>query len=264
MKAISITKFEEGVVNEDAAIATSNYIAVSDGAGGGGVFADKWSKYLIDNIPTEPIADYGSFDSWIDSIWEAFYNRWEEKAKEEGGLLLNKFYEEGSFATLVAVWNSGRWVSYGDSTAFCYDMATGKLQYSIGQLTDFNNPPYLVNCKDPTEEIGFKTGVFEISSSSIVFVASDALAHYILMMYEVAHKDEFALELQQAIDAQTKNSNFVNAALNMASIGFDRDIVSKLLHCSKNTANFKRHIVHLHELGLIAHDDYSFATFRNF
>ena len=36
MRAISLAKFEEGVVNEDAAIAKENMIVVSDGAGGGG------------------------------------------------------------------------------------------------------------------------------------------------------------------------------------------------------------------------------------
>ena len=34
MTKITIAKFEEGVVNEDAAIARNNLIAVSDGAGG--------------------------------------------------------------------------------------------------------------------------------------------------------------------------------------------------------------------------------------
>ena len=36
MRAISLAKFEEGIINEDAAIARKEVIAVSDGAGGGG------------------------------------------------------------------------------------------------------------------------------------------------------------------------------------------------------------------------------------
>lgn len=43
----STHKFEKNTLNEDAAIAKKNMIAVSDGAGGGGVFADRWSKYLL-------------------------------------------------------------------------------------------------------------------------------------------------------------------------------------------------------------------------
>ena len=96
MRALSIGKIGENLVNEDAAIAKDSLIAVSDGAGGGGVFADLWSEYLVEHLPDEPIGDYPTFDKWIDSIWEPFYNDCEEKAKAEGGMLLNKFYDEGS------------------------------------------------------------------------------------------------------------------------------------------------------------------------
>ena len=54
-KILSIGKLEEGCINEDAAIARDNMIAVSDGAGGGGLFAERWSRYLLDNLPESPI-----------------------------------------------------------------------------------------------------------------------------------------------------------------------------------------------------------------
>ena len=259
MRAITIAKLDEGLINEDAARATDKWIAVSDGAGGGGVFADLWSTYLVEHIPDEPISDYQAFDKWIDGIWEPFYNDCEEKAKAEGGMLLNKFYDEGSFATLVAVWKSGQWMSYGDSVAFCYDKNTGMLQHSFGRIVDFNNPPYLINCKDSTNEIGFKSGTFEVGEDSVVFAASDALSHYIIMMYEVAHEEQYAEELEEAVRTQTKDSNFVRAALGMKKFDFEKDILGKLLSSSKNAANFKRHIESLRKRGLIAHDDYSFA-----
>ena len=94
MRAITIEK-EWNIPNEDAVIAKDNLIAVSDGAGGGGVFADKWSKYLVDHLPDKPIKTFSAFDKWIDGIWEPFYNDCEKIAKKEGGMLLNKFYDEG-------------------------------------------------------------------------------------------------------------------------------------------------------------------------
>ena len=51
MRAMSIGKIGENLVNEDAAVAKERLIAVSDGAGGGGVFADCWSQYLVNNLP---------------------------------------------------------------------------------------------------------------------------------------------------------------------------------------------------------------------
>ena len=258
MRALSIAKFEEGFVNEDAAKVTKKWIAVSDGAGGGGVFADLWSKYLVEHLPEKTINVFQAFDSWIDSIWENFYNSCEEMAKREGGMLLNKFYDEGSFATIVTVWKDGQWMSYGDSVAFCYDRESGTLQHSFGRIVDFNNPPYLVNCKDPIDERGFKSGKFEIHTNSVVFAASDALAHYILMMYEISHQNLFAEELEEAIKAQTKNSNFIKTAMALKKVDFERGVINKLLNC-KNEWNFKQHLLSLRRKGLIGHDDYSYA-----
>ena len=258
MRAISIAKIGEGLINEDAAKATEKWIAVSDGAGGGGVFADLWSKYLVENLPDEAIADYQTFDAWIDGIWEPFYNECEEIAKREGGMLLNKFYDEGSFATLVAVWQDGQWISYGDSVAFCYDRKTGELQHTFGRIVDFNNPPYLINCKDPSDEKGFKCGRFDINEDCVVFAASDALAHYILLMYEVAHKDVYAEELQEAIDAQTKNSNLVKMAMRLRKFDFPKRVIQKLLNCRYKVLLLK-HLDCLYRRGFLALDDYSLA-----
>lgn len=258
MRAISLTKFEEGIVNEDAAIAKENIIAVSDGAGGGGVFAERWSQYLVSNLPDKPITDYESFDNWIDGIWEPFYNDCENDAKKIGGLFLNKFYDEGSFATLVAVWKNGDWISYGDSVVFCYNKKTKELQHSFTRLADFNNPPFLINCKDPLIEKGFRNGEFELNDDSIVFAASDTLAHYILMIYEVTHGHKYMDELQEAIDAHTKNSNFIKTAMSLNNIDFEKDVIKKLMNCS-TWPFLQNHIKGLKKKGLIGHDDYSFV-----
>lgn len=260
MKALSVNKFEESI-NEDAVIANENFIAVSDGAGGGGLFADKWSRYLVEHLPDEPIVDYQTFDKWIDGIWEPFYYEFEHKAQSEGGILLNKFYEEGSFATLAVAWKTGQWISYGDSVVFCYDKSTQILQHSFGRLIDFNNPPYLINCKDPTVEAGLKIGHFKINSDSMVFATTDTLAHYIIMMYESAHKDQFAHELQEAVEARTKNSNYVTMAMKLKHIDFEKDVLYKILNC--NLGNLKRHLKDRMDKGLIGLDDYSFALRHN-
>ena len=229
---------------------------MSDGAGGGGVFAERWSQYLVDHLPNNPIKSYKEFDKWVDGIWESFYNDCEEEAKKIGGLFLNKFYDEGSFATLVAVWKNGMWISYGDSVAFCYNKKTGELQRSFTQLADFNNPPYLINCKDPLNKKGFRNGQFIIDNDCIVFAASDTLAHYILMMYEVAHEDQYEDELQEAINAQTKNSNFIKAAMRLRKRDFATDVMQKLENC-KYENQLISHIGRLKRWGFIGHDDYS-------
>jgi hypothetical protein len=256
MRAISLAKFEDGIVNEDAVTARKELIAVSDGAGGGGVFAERWSQYLVDHVPDKPIKSYKDFDKWSDGIWEPFYNDCEKEAKKIGGLFLNKFYDEGSFATLVSVWKNGKWISYGDSVVFCYNKRTGELQHSFTRLVDFNNPPYLINCKDPLDEKGFRTGQFKVDDDCIVFAASDTLAHYILMMYEVTHRDWYGEELVEAVDAQTKNSNFLKSAMRLRKMDFAKAVIQKLENC-QYPKQLKLHIERLKRWGLIGHDDYS-------
>ena len=257
MRAITIAK-ESDYPNEDAVKATEKWIAVSDGAGGGGVFADLWSKYLVDHLPDKPIKSFNALDKWIDSIWEPFYNACEKKAKAEGGMVLNKFYDEGSYATLVAVWSTGQWISYGDSVAFCYNRKTGMLQHTFTKLADFNKPPFLINCKDPLIRKGFRHGKFEIDEDCLVFAASDALAHYILMMYELANKDRFSDELAEAMKAQTKNSNFIKMANRLYKMNFARDVIQKLENC-KYRILLVTHIERQRNRGFIGYDDYSLA-----
>lgn len=255
----STHKLEQGVLNEDAALARRGLVAVSDGAGGGGVFAERWSKYLLKKLPDAAITSFAAFDGWIDGIYEAFYNESEKDAKARGGLFLEKFYDEGSFATLAAAWrtsgNEWQWLTYGDSMVFCYHRSTDVFEYSTMWLTDFDNPPYLISLIDPLQEDGFKHGSFHTGEDAIVFAASDALAHYVLMMYELSQPEVYKDEIAEAIAAKTKNSNFINAALQL-KCDFKR-VLEALLD---RRSDFRWKMKMLERSGLLAHDDYSIAV----
>lgn len=254
-KAITITKPELGnTLCEDASLATNDYIVVSDGAGGGGVFADRWSKYLVDNLTAQPIRSFDEFVAWFDSIWESFYNDHEQLAQQQGGMLLNKFYDEGSFATLVAAWRESEksvcWVAYGDSVVFCYDRVTKELTHSFSALADFAQPPHLLNCKDEVNIEGFSTGVFALDNASYVFACSDALAHYVMMMYEVSQKAEM-----EHID--NKNINLIRLA-ETKRFDFEQHVLKPLFNSLRDN-NLEKHCVSLYNKGLLGLDDYSFA-----
>ena len=263
--ATSIGKPEQDCINEDAAIARENIIAVSDGAGGGGLFAERWSAYLLNHLPATPICSADKLDAWIGDIWEAYYNQCEEDAKQLGGLSLDKFYNEGSFATLVAVWRLSNseylWMGVGDSVAFHYNYRTKQLEHSFGFLSDFDKAPYLINCKDELLKEGFRKGTFSTDSDSIIFVTSDALAHYVMMMYEVANIDRFKKELYDAESNYSKNSNFIRVAKAIKVVEFEKDVINKLVNSIGHPTNFRRHIQSLIRKGLIAYDDYSLAMF---
>lgn len=263
--SVSIPKFEEGVINEDAAIALDSMIAVSDGAGGGGVYAERWSAYLVNHLPKTPIGTFEELDGWIEQIWEPFYNDCEESAKQEGGMLLDKFYDEGSFATLAVAWKQDKgichWVSYGDSVVFHYNKKSGKLIHSFTKLADFNQPPFLINCKDELNPIGFRCGQFRYDEESVIFAATDTLSHYIIMMYELSKRADYEEELLEAMYAHSKNGTFIKKAMVIKKFDFGKDVIKKMMNC-RNWMNMKRHIASLINKGLIGHDDYSFVILK--
>ena len=82
-KSVSIAKPNDHTPNEDAVFCSPQCIAVSDGAGGCGLYANEWSRYLIEHLPKDaPLSSFTELDEWVDGIWEAFYNEHEERAKE--------------------------------------------------------------------------------------------------------------------------------------------------------------------------------------
>ena len=195
-KGQTLAKFTDSIPNEDSMRLEENFVAISDGAGGCGVFANEWSKYLVEKLNSkEPIENYEDLDRWVDKIWEEFYDEHERIAKKNDGIFQSKFYSEGSCATIAAIWKVSaseyKWMVYGDSVVFHYSMDTGCLEYSIESLGDFMNPPYLISCKDPLTPEGFKCGTFKTNDHSVIFVCSDALSHFVLMMYMVFNQDKY-------------------------------------------------------------------------
>jgi len=180
--------------------------------------------------------------------------------------LLDKFYDEGSFATLAAAWRTSptscRWMSYGDSVVFHYNSDSDTLEHSFTRLDDFSKPPYLLNCKDESSADGFRSGEFELDAkSSTVFVATDALAHYLMMMYQLAHREDFEQELQLVLQGHTKQRHLVQQAMAQSGkIYFKDKVLGKMINASKLRHNFSRHLSKLKREGILGHDDYSFAA----
>ena len=264
-RGVSIAKWNDHVANEDFFFSSDNCIAVSDGAGGCGLFANEWSQYLIDQLPKDkPISTFRELDEWVDGIWEPFYNEHEEKAKEGDGILLNKFYNEGSCATIATVWkinaNNCKWMAYGDSVAFHYSFQTGLLEHSFTRLAAFSNPPRLVSCKDLLEEEGFRCGEFTLDDTSVVFAASDALSHYILMMYELSKCREYGEELAEEYLKHSGNSQLLKTAETM-KIDFEKDVIRRLISVSESEESFKKYLMGLYDLGVIDMDDFTFVSF---
>ena len=262
-RAITLPKREANPLCEDAScLRPGHLLAVSDGAGGGGLYADLWAQYLIQHLPTQKgFADADALDCWLGAIWEAFYNDCELRAKKSGSFYLNKFYDEGSFATLAALWRvsarSYYWVAYGDSVAFHYSRRLGRLTHSFGRLQDFALPPYLINCKDELRREGFHSGYFFTEPGDYVFVTSDALAQYIVMMSLLTHRGEHHEEISQLLGAGLRQSNYLRHALELPTPHLWSEVLRPLLLSATTPRHFARYIDTLLRQGILAPDDYS-------
>lgn len=255
LKAISVAKPELGnTICEDASRGSELMIAISDGAGGGGVFADRWAQYLVGETPEAPMSSFDEFAAWLEGIWNPFYEAHEVLSQQQGGMFQTKFYDEGSFATFVAAWRVGKqnvkWVAYGDTVVFHYNRQTKELYHSFSSLADFSQPPYLLNWKDEPVAEGFKSGEFCVEQPAYVFACSDALAHYILMMY-VMSKGE-TLEA-----GENKNGRLIQMA-QQRQVDFEKQVLKPLFNALKSNA-LESHLRSLYRQGILGLDDYSLA-----
>jgi hypothetical protein len=264
---VSLKKFTDNIPNEDSCRIERDFIAISDGAGGCGVFANEWSKYLVDNLPNNtPITSYEELDKWVDGIWEPFFQNHEQIALKYDGIFQSKFYAEGSCATIAAIWRDGskhcQWMSYGDSVVFHYNKKTGKLEHSFTSLVDFSKPPYLISCKDPMQAEGFRSGCFTIDDDSVVFVCSDALSHYVLMMYMVTDYDKYKQEIAAIVRNQSIDSTMIGIATSIDNINFYTDIILKLEDVVSSEEDFAKFMKELYKRGLIEIDDYTIVFLK--
>ena len=183
--------FENGIErhNEDALNISVDKLAVCDGAGGIGILADKWSETLAANIPDEPFENAQAVDKWIAGFWEDFYNSHIQLVQNDPWKI-KKFEEEGSLATLLALWHlkGNKFVcqTYGDTVYFIYNTKENSLriQENMRSINSFNLNPPLINWQ--TEHIqatDFYTYKIELKPSEQLILASDGIAMYIHAAY---------------------------------------------------------------------------------
>lgn len=258
---VTIPKLYQNTTNEDAAIKRKDLIAISDGAGGYGILADKWSEYLLEHLPNNPIKNFNEFDNWLGAIWKEFYDRYEPLIKEKDAFIQNKFYEEGSCATLIAVWQNNKkvnWIQYGDSAIFIYNKSKKKFRLkSPESISEFLQNPRLINWKDNPSEKYFKIGEDIIDKDDVLIIASDALSCYLLLSYIVSEKRKLKEDEKEILSSHLEQ--YYNALSSLSISSYFNDVLLPLINAAKSKKAFHNYIKELFENKYIASDDYSFA-----
>jgi hypothetical protein len=248
--------------NEDAVLAEKYLVGIADGAGGVGLYASSWANKILSKIPKKRITNYSSFISWISSFWEEFYIDNLKKA-ERDSFLLQKFENEGSFATLCVAWlskkeNKLNYLVYGDTIIFKYNKITNALTVpnSFKNYNNFNRNPFLINWKDENIlEEGLETGEWGVESNEVVLIASDALGQFIYAYY-LAGIEEGKLTLENEISNQTKLASYITSIIKMPLGPFNK-VLDELIISTYSEDKF-RTLLHSWWVNKLIHrDDYS-------
>ncbi|CUW39484.1 conserved protein of unknown function [Magnetospirillum sp. XM-1] len=180
--------------NEDrlrlARIPNGLLAAVSDGAGGAGLFCGPWAETLVSRLPKTPIAGVNALNQWMDGFCLGFRSEYAALSKATPARY-SKFIREGSFATLAAGWlvhRQGRvrlrWMGYGDSQMMVFDR-TGRQPVLAtcypASLSALDRAPFLLNWKDLPHDSGFHAGEMVLPDRATVVLASDGIGQYLLL-----------------------------------------------------------------------------------
>ena len=242
-------------------------IALSDGAGGMGLFAADWSNQLVYNLPQKPFKNAEELSNWIESFWEQFYDRYSQKAKELGSDYQNKFTEQGSAATLVGLWQNKThfdWVTYGDSCLSIFSKNNSKKDtkkdnfqmFPYKKPSDFLNYPYLINVQEECVKEGFRNGSFDVEKDKIDFVilTSDALSLYILMKVWQFEKPNEFLDLTKEKSKLAELAKKINELEKPIST---TDLLKNLWNNLETKEIFEKWCYKKYQNGVLESDDYT-------
>lgn len=163
-------------------------IAVSDGAGGAGIYCKSWAEHLVKNQPNNPFVDEVTASEWFLKNSESFYKENIETINKMDSFILEKFIKEGSYATLVFVWwnkltNILYYSGVGDTTLFVFRKNNTEykpiLITPIDEQNSLDDFPKLLNWN---KEINFDltTKEIELRIDDIILICTDSIARWII------------------------------------------------------------------------------------
>lgn len=257
--------FEDGKEreNEDAHIVRfeNKLLAIADGAGGTGIFARKWADTILANLPEYPFENSEILDNWIGTFWENFYNEQIKASEHLFYAVKNKFLEEGSCTTLLAVWLAEKeftCVSYGDSQLVIWEIEKKELVFFPYQtLLAFEQNPFLINWNTNIHAQGFQKKTFQIEPNKKYCLVSDALAQYLFCVNLVVNYREEAQQLSQNLTF--KNAPYL-AALLEQDIKID-EIMQNLENALQTSSSFEHYLYQNYENHFLLRDDYTCMMF---
>lgn len=230
--------------NEDACLVGGLAASLSDGAGGCGIFCGDWAAYVcklfLGNIPD----NISGINQVIDANYQQFTSAIEASAASASAI--DKFYQEGSYATLASVAFNAEAscfdvCTYGDSPVFHYREGCFHLYSSYCSLSAFIENPHLLNWikEIETEQGFFVEKQIPFSPNDSLILTSDALGQLILSFCMVIRamqgNEEAKTELSRTLATSSKLSVSVEKIVK-ACLANDQTVFYETEHPGKTRA----------------------------
>ncbi|CAA7622386.1 hypothetical protein [Magnetospirillum sp. UT-4] len=246
--------------------------AISDGAGGAGLYCGPWAERLLTRLPRVPLAGFKALNEWLDGFCMGF--RSEYAALSQATPVRHaKFVREGSFATLMAGWLSSRqgraalrWLAYGDSLMLVFDRGSGRQpalrQVYPGSLGVLDRAPHLLNWKDIPRESALFGGEVILPRHGTVILASDGIGQYLLLralagMGRGQADFPMAAEFARLASSDGRLGQAIrNHRARPPGQGLGAELAA-LRHSLRSDQTFAARMGQLHQRGLLANDDCS-------
>ena len=161
-------------------------IAISDGAGGVGIYCKEWANYLVNHSPNFLFSEE-KINEWFMEISQNFFHHQINNINIDNSVK-DKFITTGSFATSLYLWidynkKTLYYTGVGDSTVFILRKSIDDYEtiliYPIDKNEFLDQNPLLLNwrIKNKIDKINS----IQIQNGDIVIAATDAISRWILL-----------------------------------------------------------------------------------
>jgi hypothetical protein len=245
-------------------------IVVCDGAGGAGVFCGDWAQTAAQSVPADPAVFKSNFETWYQCIGESFHDHITRNKDLSDPVLVSKFYQKGSFTTLLALWIDTENTTYtcagiGDSLFFHFQKQGNWALKSVFPLKDVQNiqsNPRLLSWGAETVAIPH----FEehpIYEDSIFILCSDSIARWILIMLDVINPGVLVQaglnnSFQESLAAESIRSRKEIANTNL-QLQNTNELLNYLRTITQTEVEFRNAALNMIQSGSLEEDDLTIA-----
>lgn len=257
---------ESTTANEDRFRVSPPLYAISDGAGGEGLAADKWAETILDQLPDKPFDNLEEINDWIGTFCDSFEMSIQEQI-QSNPTAIERFMLQGSLATLLATWVNEEYfhyVSIGDSMLMLYNTEEKTLwtPHEANAMQCFNDNPHLISLRDITPISQIKLDKKNYNTNDILILATDAIAKLLIVLYQYSKDKNEYLAKKETLN----NPSYLDylARLEQYCERNPTFTFESLLQNIQNTEKIAllNYITSLYNDEILSYDDYTFLIHK--